>query len=86
MSFAKKNDKKFTYSDYVTWPDDERWEGGAYSKGEIFGPKEILNLVSLEGIKLPLWEVFEAEGPGQGSVARGQKSEAQALMPLNPES
>ena len=38
-------------------------EGGAYSKGEIFGPREILNLVSLEGIELPLWEVFEVEGP-----------------------
>ena len=38
-------------------------EGGAYSKGEIFGPKEILNLVFLEGIELPLWEVFEVEGP-----------------------
>ena len=40
-------------------------EGGAYSKGEIFGPREILNLVFLEGIELPLWEVFEVEGPGQ---------------------
>lgn len=38
-------------------------EGGAYSKGEIFGSKEILNLVSLEGIELPLWEVFEVKGP-----------------------
>ena len=34
MPLAKKNDKKFTYSDYVAWPDDERWElidGEAYS-------------------------------------------------------
>ncbi|MCK4468644.1 MAG: Uma2 family endonuclease, partial [Desulfobacterales bacterium] len=42
-------------------------EDGAYSKGEIFGPREILNLVSLEGIELPLWEVFEVKKPGQGS-------------------
>jgi len=42
-------------------------EGGAYSKGEIFGPREILNLVSLEGIELPLWEVFEVEEPEQGA-------------------
>ena len=40
-------------------------EGGVYSKGEIFGPGEILNLVSLEGIDLPLWKVFEVEEPGQ---------------------
>lgn len=38
-------------------------EGSVYGKGEIFGPKEILNLVSLEGIEIPLWEVFEVEGP-----------------------
>jgi len=36
-------------------------KGGAYSKGEIFGPREILNLVSLEGIELPLWDVFEVK-------------------------
>ena len=38
-------------------------EGGVYSKGEIFGPREILNLVSLKGVELPFWEVFEIEGP-----------------------
>lgn len=30
---AKKSDKKFNYADYLTWPDDERWEiieGTAY--------------------------------------------------------
>jgi hypothetical protein len=34
MPLAKKTNKKFTYTDYVTWPDDERWElidGVAYN-------------------------------------------------------
>lgn len=26
MPLAKKSDKKFTYADYLTWSDDERWE------------------------------------------------------------
>ncbi|MCP4138243.1 MAG: Uma2 family endonuclease [bacterium] len=48
MPIAVKNDEIFTYGDYVTWPDDERWElidGVAYNMGpaptrwhqEIFG-------------------------------------------------
>ena len=33
MALARKAEKKYTYADYVTWPDDERWEliaGEAY--------------------------------------------------------
>jgi len=33
MPLAQKTEKKFTYADYVGWPDDERWElidGEAY--------------------------------------------------------
>ena len=33
MSLAKKTNKKYTYQDYLEWPDDERWElieGEAY--------------------------------------------------------
>lgn len=33
MPLALKSDKKFTYKDYLEWPDDERWElidGAAY--------------------------------------------------------
>jgi len=26
MPLAKKVDERFTYQDYITWPDDERWE------------------------------------------------------------
>lgn len=34
MSFAEKTSKTFTYADYITWPDEERWEiigGEAYN-------------------------------------------------------
>ena len=34
MPLAQKSGKRFTYADYVTWPDDERWEiidGRAYN-------------------------------------------------------
>ncbi|MBN4053033.1 Uma2 family endonuclease [Gammaproteobacteria bacterium AH-315-K14] len=33
MTTARKSSEKYTYSDYLTWPDDERWEilnGEAY--------------------------------------------------------
>ena len=38
-------------------------EGGLYGKSEIFGPKEVLPVVSISDIKIPLWEVFEVEAP-----------------------
>ena len=38
-------------------------EDGLYGKGDIFGPMEVLPIVGLEGIEIPLWEVFEVEGP-----------------------
>ena len=34
-----------------------------YGKGGIFGPKEVLPLVSLKEIEIPLWEIFEVEKP-----------------------
>ncbi len=34
-----------------------------YGKGGIFGPKEVLPLVSLKEIEIPLWEIFEVEEP-----------------------
>ena len=34
-----------------------------YGEPEIFGPREVLLLKSLEGIALALWEVFDAEPP-----------------------
>ncbi len=36
MQLAKKAEKKFSYQDYLTWPDDKRWEiinGDAYDMG-----------------------------------------------------
>ena len=34
MPLARKSERKFSYADYLTWPDDERWElidGEAYN-------------------------------------------------------
>ncbi|MBI4746005.1 MAG: Uma2 family endonuclease [Deltaproteobacteria bacterium] len=39
---------------------------GLYGVPDIFGPQEILPLNSLEGIEIPLWEVFEVEAPNAG--------------------
>lgn len=36
---------------------------GSFSVGDVFGPKEVLPLKSLEGLEIALWEVFEVEGP-----------------------
>ncbi|MCR4319047.1 MAG: Uma2 family endonuclease [Candidatus Brocadiaceae bacterium] len=38
-------------------------DDGTYGKGEVFGPQEVLQINSLEGIDISLWEVFEVEGP-----------------------
>lgn len=36
---------------------------GVYGVPEIFGSQEVLSLKSLEGMEIPLWEVFEVEPP-----------------------
>jgi hypothetical protein len=38
---------------------------GNFSKGEVLGSQKVLDLHSLEGEKIPLWEVFEVEKPDQ---------------------
>ncbi len=38
-------------------------KGKRYGESEIFGPQEVLSLKSLEGIDVPLWEIFEVEAP-----------------------
>ena len=45
-------------------------EGGLYGKGGIFGPKEVLPLVSLKEIEIPLWEIFEVEEPKDEQIKR----------------
>jgi Uma2 family endonuclease len=32
---------------------------GRYGRGEVFGPRDLLVLQSLDGVEIPLWEVFE---------------------------
>ncbi len=38
-------------------------DNDAYGKGEVFGTQEVLQINSLKGIAINLWEVFEVEGP-----------------------
>ncbi len=34
-----------------------------FDKGTVFGPQEMLVLVTLDGLEVPLWEVFDVPGP-----------------------
>lgn len=34
-----------------------------YDKGTVFGPDQKLAIATLEGVEVPLWEVFELPGP-----------------------
>jgi Uma2 family endonuclease len=34
---------------------------GTFSKGDTFAPQEVLRLRALEGMEIPLWEVFEVQ-------------------------
>jgi Uma2 family endonuclease len=36
---------------------------GTYSKGQVFGPQDVLTLSAVEGVEIALWEVFEARKP-----------------------
>ena len=77
-----KREKKALYEKYgvreyiIVDPTDqyvERFlldEDSLYGKEEVFGPKEVLRLASLEGIEIPLWEVFEVEGPKEQNQKR----------------
>lgn len=41
-----------------------------YGEAEIFGPREVLSLKGLEGLKISLWEVFDTEAPGASERGR----------------
>jgi Uma2 family endonuclease len=38
---------------------------GSFDKGTVFGSDEVLLFAVLEGVEIPLWEVFEVQGPGE---------------------
>lgn len=38
-------------------------KGKRYGESELFGPQEVLSLNSLEGMVIPLWDIFEVEAP-----------------------
>ncbi|MEK7700183.1 MAG: Uma2 family endonuclease [Planctomycetota bacterium] len=60
--------EKFGVAEYIVIDPLEEYverfllnEEGAYSRGEVFGPQEVLPMRSLEGIEIDLWEIFEVE-------------------------
>lgn len=61
--------ERFGVKEYViVYPEDmfiERYSlhKGRFKEPDIFGSNEVLNLSSLEGIEIRLWEVFEVEPP-----------------------
>lgn len=46
-------------------------EATAYDAGTAFGGGELLLFGTLEGVEIPLWEVFELPEPGSVPVAKG---------------
>lgn len=73
-SLKDKRTKKILYERFgvreyiLVYPEElfvERYclEKGKYGESEVFGSQEILPLCSLEGIEVPLWEIFEVEQP-----------------------
>lgn len=40
-----------------------RGDDGLFDKGAVFGADEVLNFMTLEGIEIPLWEVFDLPEP-----------------------
>lgn len=69
MPLAEKIRKKYTYDDYVKWPDEERWEiidGEPYNMTPAPNIKH-QNVVGVfysllkQKLHKPLWEVFEVE-------------------------
>ncbi len=68
----KKEDRIYTYADYLGWPDDERWElidGAAadpgptvnvkrYGRPEVYGPDDTFKSGVLEGFSLDLAAVL----------------------------
>lgn len=73
-SLKDKREKKALYERFgvkeyiIVHPDEvfiERYtlEGDRFKEPDILGSQDILKLYSLEGIDIPLWEVFEVKPP-----------------------
>ena len=79
-SLKDKREKKNLYEKFgvreyvIVHPEEmlvERFflhEGG-FRGPDVFGSQEVLPLVSLEGVEVPLWDVFESEPPREGEGA-----------------
>ena len=79
-STARKFDDVWTYQDYMTWNDGQRWDeiveryllsDGRYGSPEIFDWTEILTLCIFPDLTLNLWEIFDKKLPTEKPVTRG---------------
>ncbi len=41
-----------------------------FDKGTVFASDEMVVFATLDNLEVPLWEVFEVEGPGEGGLAQ----------------
>ena len=73
-STKDKREKKALYERYgvkeyiIVYPDElfiERYclSGEKFKEPDIFGARDVLSLTSIEGIDVPLWEVFDVTPP-----------------------
>jgi len=47
-----------------------------FDKGTVFASDEVVVFVTLEGLAVPLWEVFEVEGPKNQGEKAGESTES----------
>ena len=61
--YEKSGVKEYIVIDPLEEYVERFWLGGdgIYNRGEVFGPQDALQLKSLEGIEVNLWEVFEVK-------------------------
>ena len=61
--YEKSGVKEYIVIDPLEEYVERFWLGGdgVYDRGEVFGPQDALQLKSLEGIEVNLWEVFEVK-------------------------
>ncbi|OGT88366.1 MAG: hypothetical protein A2286_05135 [Gammaproteobacteria bacterium RIFOXYA12_FULL_61_12] len=46
-----------------------RDESGRFGEGEVIGAQESVSFATLEGVEIPLWELFELPGPSSDAPA-----------------
>jgi len=61
--------EKFGVQEYIIVHPDEQYierfllKEGRYGEPDLFSPQEVFSSGILDGVEIPLWEIFETEGP-----------------------